>query len=74
MPQTHQDDTYDYLATFAETTYVFLVLLSGQRRLNTDELYILDRAAKVTAAIDKIEHANRFTAEAHEGSARGACC
>jgi hypothetical protein len=47
--QSHQDDTYNDLATFAETSYIFLTLLSLQRRLNYDELYLLERATKAAA-------------------------
>lgn len=51
MSQSHQDDTYDALATFAETTYIFLVLVGKDRRLNRDEVYLLGRAAKVAAKL-----------------------
>jgi len=46
MPQSRQDDLWDALSTFAETTYIYLVLVALKRRLNGDELYLLDRAAK----------------------------
>jgi hypothetical protein len=51
MKQSRCDDLFHDLATFAETTYVFLVLLACQRRLNTDEVYLLDRAAKAAAVL-----------------------
>jgi hypothetical protein len=47
MPQSRQDDLWDALATFADTTFIFLQLVAKQRRLNGDELYLLDRATKV---------------------------
>jgi hypothetical protein len=51
MPMTAQDDIFDELATFAEQTYIFLVLLSRQRKLNPDEVYILDRAVAVACKL-----------------------
>ena len=51
MPQSFQDDYFDALETFAETTYVFLVLLALQRRLSTDEVYILERASNLQARL-----------------------
>jgi hypothetical protein len=51
--QSHQDDIFDALETFAETCYIFLVLLARQKTLNPDELYLLDRAAKVAALLPK---------------------
>ena len=48
---SRKPETWDALATFAETTYVFLVLLGKQRRLTEDELFIFDRAAKAAAVL-----------------------
>jgi hypothetical protein len=49
--QSFQDDHFDALATFAETTYIFLTLKAIQQRLTEDELYLLVRAAKVAAVL-----------------------
>jgi len=49
--QSHQDDHFETLETFAETTYIFLSLLALQRRLSCDELYVLERAVKVMTLI-----------------------
>jgi hypothetical protein len=51
MRQSRQDDLWDQLATFAETTYIFLALVAQKRRLNTDEIYLLDRAAKAAGRL-----------------------
>jgi hypothetical protein len=51
LRQSQQDDLWDQLATFAETTYIFLVLVALQRRLTGDELYLLDRAAKAASQL-----------------------
>jgi hypothetical protein len=42
MPQSHQDDVFDYVALAVEKTYIFLVLVAKQRRLNSEEVLILD--------------------------------
>lgn len=49
--QSHQDDNYEALETFAEQVYVFLTLLALQRRLNCDEMWVLEHAALVTAQV-----------------------
>lgn len=46
MSQRRQDDTWEALATFAETTYMYLVMVAIKRRLTEDETWLLDRAAK----------------------------
>ena len=51
MPQSHVDDYFDTLETFAEQTYIFLMLNAIQRRLMQDEVWILDRAERVMAQI-----------------------
>lgn len=47
MPQSRQDDLWDALATFAETTFIYLVLVALKRRLTEDEVWLLSRATKV---------------------------
>jgi hypothetical protein len=39
------------LETFAEQTYIFLSLVALQRRLNCDELYVLEQASKVMSLL-----------------------
>ncbi len=46
MRQSQQDDIFDNLQLFAEKTYIYLTLCAKQRRLNQDELYILEQASK----------------------------
>lgn len=60
MPQSYQDDLFDKLETFAETTYIYLVLAALQRRLNPDEIYLLERAAQVARHIPRIAAAARL--------------
>jgi hypothetical protein len=74
MTQSHQDDTYNDLATFAETSYIFLTLLSLQRRLNYDELYLLERATKAAAKLQRVQYGKWIPlAGNHTGSGRQAC-
>jgi hypothetical protein len=51
MPQSQQDDNYDALETFAETTYMFLVLKAIQQRLSQDEVWLLERASRAAALV-----------------------
>ena len=51
MPQSFQDDHFDALETVVEKSSVFLNLLAIQRRLNCDELYILENVVKVLAVV-----------------------
>jgi hypothetical protein len=51
MPQSHIDDHFDTLELFAEQVFIFLSLNALQRRLSADEVWVLDRAAKVSALI-----------------------
>jgi hypothetical protein len=54
--QSHQDDNYEALETFAETTYIFLTLKAIQQRISEDELYLLDPAAKVAVLVQPDLH------------------
>jgi hypothetical protein len=45
--QSFQDDTWEDLRLFAETTYLNLVLAAVKRELTSDEVAILERAAKL---------------------------
>jgi hypothetical protein len=47
MSQSYQDNHYEHLELFAEQTYIFFTLLAIQRRLNCDELHVLERASNV---------------------------
>lgn len=51
MSQSAQDDIFEQLATFAETTYVYLMLVGQKRRMTEDELWLLDRATKAAAPV-----------------------
>jgi hypothetical protein len=51
LRQSHQDDIFDQLATFAETTYMYLVMVAIKRRLTDDETWLLDRAAKAAGQL-----------------------
>ncbi len=51
MPQSRIDDLFDDLATFAETTYIYLMLLTIKRRLTEDETWLLERAAKAAGQL-----------------------
>jgi hypothetical protein len=42
-----QNQLTESLEAFAEQIFIFLSLLAIQRRLNCDEVYVLERASKV---------------------------
>jgi hypothetical protein len=60
MPMTVQDDHYDVLELFAEQVYIFLSLMALQRRLNCDELWVLERASKVMSLLQPDAHVPLF--------------
>jgi hypothetical protein len=45
--QTHQDDHFDDLATFAECVYFQFVLVALKRKLTDDEAHVLARAVEI---------------------------
>jgi hypothetical protein len=45
MAQSHQDDIFDELATFAEGVFICMSLKAIKSRLNNEEVYLLDRSA-----------------------------
>jgi len=47
MNQSEQDDTYDLLHTFVECVFFNLMLAAAKRRLNDDEVYLLQRATEL---------------------------
>lgn len=49
MKQSQQDDNYDALELFAEQSFIFLTLVALKRKLNTDEFWLLDRAARAAS-------------------------
>jgi len=51
MSQKYQDDHFEALELFAEQVFIFLSLLANQRRLNCDELWVLERAVTVMAQV-----------------------
>lgn len=70
MGQSHINDTYDQLATFAETSYIFLMLVAQKRRLTEDEIYILDRAAKAAALLRPDSYSMQIHGSVHCGEYR----
>jgi hypothetical protein len=49
MKQSQQDDNYDALELFAEQSFVFLTLVALKRNLNTDEVWLLEKAARTAS-------------------------
>lgn len=49
MKQSQQDDVFDDLQLFAETTYLNLVLAALKRTLNEDEVAILGRVIRLVS-------------------------
>lgn len=44
MPQSHNDDIFDELATFAQCVYLNLTLVACKRRLSEDECWLLQHS------------------------------
>jgi hypothetical protein len=52
MPQSRQDDLWEAITTSIDTTYRFLLFVGCQRKLNQDELYLLERITPVAALLE----------------------
>jgi hypothetical protein len=60
MPQSQQDDIFDELSTFCESTYICLVLTAMKRCLSEEETYLLHRSADIAGRLNPACAAQRF--------------
>jgi hypothetical protein len=65
--QSIQDDNYEALETAVEKISIFLNLLALQKRLNCDELWILERVVKVLALVHPDDGVPELRSAAHAG-------
>lgn len=54
MKQSHQDDTWEELAAFAQSTYINLLLAAKMRRLTDDEISLLQKAARLAVRLHPV--------------------